>query len=229
VAFIGNIHGGWEPAARVVIDVGLEYFLDNPALVPPELTLYFIPTINPDGYEAGRPLWEDADGTGGPGDVALARTAFNANDVDLNRNFPTNWSADACGGERVRLTWGDTCQEGLGGPHPFSEPETRAYRDFILRRNVGWALTYHEDQSPAIVTREGGGGASEPFAEELADLFGYPYLPTTPAYVVTGQAWDWLDRNGVLGAEIELEYRSLDVGLNLSAMQLLIEWALDRS
>ena len=226
VAFIGNIHGGWEPMARVVVDLGLDYFLEHPSEVPPQTTLYFVPTMNPDGYEAGRPLWEDADGTGGSGDTALAWTALNGHAIDLNRNFPTNWSRDACGGERARLIGGGPCLAGLGGPRPFSEPETRAYRDFILRRNVRWALTYHEDQIPAVLGREGGGGPSEPFALELAELAGYPYVPSTIAYPVTGHAWDWLDAIGVQGAEIELEYRALDWAFNLSAMRLLIEHAL---
>lgn len=226
VAFIGNIHGGWEPLARDVVDVGLEYFRDNLSEVPADVVLYFVPTVNPDGYEAGRPLWADATGRGGRGDVALAPTAFNAHGVDLNRNFGTKWTSDACGGERVRLSHGTLCHPGLGGPHPFSEPETQAYSDFILERDIRVALTYHEDQSPAVLIREGGGGPSEPFAQELAELFGYPYVPRTQAYTVTGHAHDWLDAHGVVGAEIELEYRQLDRDANIVAMSLAIEQAL---
>lgn len=230
VAFIGNIHGGWEPVSREVVEMGLEHFRQTPSEVPDGVTLYFLPTMNPDGYEAGRPLWGNANGSGGAGDVALARTAFNANGIDLNRNFATNWTRDACGGERVRLTWGlvddKPCRAGLGGEQPFSEPETQAYRDFILTRKVSWVLSYHEDQRPAILIREGGGGASEPFAEELSRVFNYPYVPRTLSYRVTGHAWDWFDANGIRGAEIELKYRAVDQSSNLRAMKLAIQRAL---
>ena len=225
LAFVGNIHGGWEPVARDVVLAGLDHFARGPAELPPDVSLYFVPTTNPDGYEAGRPLWPEADGRGGSGDVALARTAFNANGVDLNRNFGAGWETDACGGERTRLPYGAPCRAALGGAEPFSEPETRAYRDFILGRRIRVALIYHEDRSPAILIREGGGGPSEPIARELSRLFDYPYIPRTTAYRVTGHAWDWLDTVGVIGAEIELPYRVLEREPNLEAMRLAIGWA----
>jgi hypothetical protein len=231
VAFVGNLHGGWEPRAHDVVDYGLAYFQANPAEVPKEISLYFVPSMNPDGYEDGRPYWATADGSGGGPDQALARTAFNANGIDLNRNFGTNWSATACGGERVRLGFDPDCftaeclqgcSAGLAGPAPFSEPETQAYRAFILDRNIKLALTYHEGTFPSVSIREGGGGRSEPFARQLADMFAFDYLASWPDYPVTGQAQDWLDANGVVGAEIELPYRNtsaFDAAANVTAMK----------
>ena len=238
VAFIGNIHGGWEPRAYEVIEFGLEQFRSNPSQVPSTASLYFIPSMNPDGYEDGKPLWVNAEGTGGPGDQVLARTAFNANGVDLNRNFGTSWSPNACGGERVRLRENPDCFEdecrkgcapGLAGRSAFSEPETQAYRDFVLSRRIRVTLTYHESRFPSVSIREGGGGPSEPFAKRIAAMFGYEYLPAWPDYPVTGQAQDWLDANGVVGAEIELQYRNdapFDAAKNLTAMKMALDRAL---
>ena len=238
VAFIGNIHGGWEPRAREVIHVGLEYFQKNLSEIPAGSMLYFLPTVNPDGYEAGRPLWARADGKGGPGDAALAPTAFNARGVDLNRNFDAEWIADACGGERVRLVdnpgcfdpvCNRGCRKGLGGPRPFSEPETQAYRDFILGRKVRLALTYHEHGFAAIGIRNGGGGASEPFAIALAERLRCDYIASWLDPPLTGHAQQWLDANGMLGAEVELRYRGfepLDEPTQIGGMKLAIDWAL---
>jgi hypothetical protein len=193
--------------------------------------------MNPDGYEDGRPYWANASGSGGPADQALAKTAFNANGIDLNRNFATNWSPNACGGERVRLRVNPSCftpqclrgcTAGLAGKAPFSEPETQAYKSFILDNNIKLALTYHESKYPSVSIREGGGGRSEAFAKQLAAMFRYDYLASWPDYPVTGQAQDWLDANGVLGAEIELQYRNtakLDATANLQAMKMAIERA----
>lgn len=44
--------------------------------------------------------------------------------VDLNRNFPYMFN----GGE-------DPCSEDYGGTEPFSEAETKAFRDFIQDHN----------------------------------------------------------------------------------------------
>ncbi|HLZ27950.1 MAG TPA: M14 family metallopeptidase [Chloroflexota bacterium] len=230
VALIGDIHGAWEPRAQQVAQVGLDYFRASRSAVPDGATVYVILTANPDGWANGQPFLAKADGTGGPGDVALSEFAFNANGMDLNRNFPTNWSDRPCGGERFRLHYGNMCMQGKAGPEPFSEPETRAYRDFILSRKIKMALTYHENRYPSISIREGGKGRSEPFAKTLAAHFGYDYLPVWPDYPVTGQAQDWLDANNVLGAEIELRHHTLeprlDTALNIKAMQMAIDAAL---
>lgn len=89
-------------------------------------TLYMVPCLNPDGFEYSRnhfSFWrknrrDNKDGTFG---------------VDLNRNFS------------VRFRKGtDTNSNIYGGPEAFSEPETRAIRDFVLsRKNITIALDYH--------------------------------------------------------------------------------------
>lgn len=53
---------------------------------------------------------------------------FNANDVDVNRNFETGW------GE-----FGETKK----GDSPLSEPETRALQSVFLRYDVKWYLNLH--------------------------------------------------------------------------------------
>ena len=45
--------------------------------------------------------------------------------VDLNRNYGVYW--DKPGGNSP-----DPCAESYRGTHPFSEPETRAIRDFLV-------------------------------------------------------------------------------------------------
>ena len=45
--------------------------------------------------------------------------------VDLNRNYAVSWSKE--GGSSSK-----PCDENFRGDFPFSEPETRAIRDFLL-------------------------------------------------------------------------------------------------
>jgi len=89
-------------------------------------TIYMVPCANPDGYEYSRnhfSFWRknrraNADGSYG---------------VDLNRNFPIGYVSGSKPTSNV-----------YGGPEPFSEPETRALRDFVeSHENITIALDYH--------------------------------------------------------------------------------------
>jgi len=89
-------------------------------------TIYMVPCANPDGYEYSKnhfSFWRknrraNADGTFG---------------VDLNRNFPIGFVSSTKPESNV-----------YGGPSPFSEPETRALRDFVeSHENITIALDYH--------------------------------------------------------------------------------------
>ena len=61
-------------------------------------------------------------------DGFVADSRYNANHVDLNRNCDWSWQAD--------------CPE-PAGPHPWSEPESRAIRDFILAFEPAKIVSLH--------------------------------------------------------------------------------------
>ena len=93
--------------------------------------LYFLPLVNPDGYEFSRRtdrLWRKNRSHKERGTCA---------GVDLNRNFGYKWGGKGSSSNQ--------CSETYRGPQPFSEPESRALRDFIMarRRNIRMYLTFH--------------------------------------------------------------------------------------
>ncbi|AFG37187.1 M14 family metallopeptidase [Spirochaeta africana] len=101
---IGTIHAGYEANTREAAKGLLRYFASQPDRLAPELSLYFIPNINPDGNQLD--------------------TRHNANEVDLNRNWDTpDWQEDIPG------IW--SMLTGEGGSAPFSEPETAALQEFL--------------------------------------------------------------------------------------------------
>ena len=61
-------------------------------------------------------------------DGAERATRYNARGVDLNRNFAFNWRADSIEPP---------------GPEPWSEPESRALRDFIVAARPAKIVTLH--------------------------------------------------------------------------------------
>jgi len=103
VLLIAGIHG--DERATVLL---LESFLEEKLAAAPPLGFAAIPIANPDGY--------------------ARNSRYNANRVDLNRNFGTNWNAASVEPP---------------GPAPWSEPESRALRDLILELRPSRIVTLH--------------------------------------------------------------------------------------
>jgi hypothetical protein len=184
VVLVGDIHGATEENTyRLALEM-VGHFRDNLGEIPPEVTLWILPTVNPDGLENG--------------------TRCNAHMVDLNRNAYTN--ADSC----VENDWAEdthateTVIEGGGGPYPFSEVETQLLRDFL--RDAEVAIFYHSMAGKIYVTTCDDHPPSDALARCLAQATGYPFAEEGwKAYPVSGAMVDYLAYQGVAAVEVELE------------------------
>lgn len=99
VVVIGAVHGNEPvspPTVRALVEVAY----------PDDMAVWLVPTLNPDGVAAG--------------------TRWNANGVDLNRNFPWGWRSDD------------------GGPAALSEPEARAAVDLLNRVRPDVVVWVHQ-------------------------------------------------------------------------------------
>ena len=188
LVIVGGIHGD-ETNTEALVSSLMEQYVGSPNLVPPGFALYFLPTINPDGLAAG--------------------TRGNANQVDLNRNWPTaDWQADAARTSGI--------VPGSGGTAPGSEPEVQAVAQWLLEivkptAQEVWLLSYHSAYPPAGGVQPGyttygtPGPQADELAQRVADLAGYTYLPTWPSeYTFTGELIHWCDLNGIWAADVEL-------------------------
>ncbi|MBI5564739.1 MAG: hypothetical protein HY870_07590 [Chloroflexi bacterium] len=200
-AVIGGLHGGYEWNTTDLMSHTLEHFTTSPELISDEVTLYVIPLANPDGTAAGT-------------DRVYGR--MNGNGVDLNRNWGYQWQMTATHGARPVFA----------GTAPFSEPETRALRDFIEERQISAAIFYH---SAGAVIYSGAGittSQTVELAQFMAQHTGYRYAPEgVPGQITTGDAIDYLTTVGVTAIEIELTtHTALDWERNLKALLAFLEW-----
>lgn len=129
--YTGSIHArewiGNELALKFIKYV-LENYKHNPKLLTAltRSTMYIVPCLNPDGFEYSRThysFWRKNRRDNGDGSFG----------VDLNRNFG------------VRFRKGpDPSATTYSGPHAFSEPETKAIKDFVdCHSNITISLDYH--------------------------------------------------------------------------------------
>ena len=122
-------------------------------------------------------------------DGYLARTRQNAHHVDLNRNWPHNWA---------RLT-------GVfySGPHPVSEPETRAMLTFLTRLRPRYVVSVHQPLYGVDTTD--GGAIDHPFRDRLAHNLGLPKKAFTCWSVCHGSMTGWFTHH-LPGAAITVEF-----------------------
>ena len=125
-----------EPGGMMTVMYFIYYLLENYG-TDPEATylvnnrqLYFIPVVNPDGYEYNRL-------TNPNGGGMWRKNRKSPDGIDLNRNYGYEWGYDNIGSSPNQY---DETYRGTG---PFSESETQAVRDFCNAHNFKSALNYH--------------------------------------------------------------------------------------
>ena len=190
VVVVGAIHGS-EMNTAILVDNLVKAVSERTDSLPSALQLYFVPRVNPDGLER--------------------HSRYNANGVDLNRNWETNdWQPDAPDASGLVT--------GSGGHKPFSEPETTAFSTWLLnlRDKSSERLTvffYHSAYPPSGLVQPGyrlteQGHITDPNSATSAQLFahliGYPYSPTFDSYKITGEAIHWCADHDITCMDVEL-------------------------
>lgn len=136
------LHHAREPESMEQMIFFMFYLLENYG-TDPEVTylvnnreLYFIPVVNPDGYEynritnpGGGGMWRKNRRVNGGGSYG----------VDLNRNYgPQSYWNSSYGGSST-----DPGSDTYRGTAPFSEPETTTLKNFLASKNFSNVLNYH--------------------------------------------------------------------------------------
>jgi predicted deacylase len=200
---VAGIHGGYEWNTIALADELITHINENPGVIPSDVTLYILRSLNPDG---------DARDHGYDGRV-------NDHGVDLNRNFPTNWAAD----------WDrDGCWDYTtvsGGTGPASEPETKALVAFLQSHKVEALISYHSAALGVFPGGEPWEKDSIKFAKALAEVTDYKFPPLDTGCVFTGTLADYAVERGAVAVDMELStHVYTDFKRNLKALKVLLDW-----
>ncbi len=202
VLLVGGIHGGYEWNSILLAYEMIDHIHSNPTYVPESFTVSIIPNLNPDGLYAATQLegrFERSDIT----DLSMHTTGigrFNANDVDLNRNFGCNWAPQS--------SWRGVAVS--GGTEAFSEAEAVLLRDYVLETRPVAAAFWHSiannvyasecDDGPLPLTLD--------IMNAYAEAANYGAVPVFDAYPITGDVEGWLASIGIAAITVELETRT---------------------
>ncbi len=144
-----------------------------------------IPVLNPDGLEkvTGSPDRFEAADVSKVESVKIAGR-FNANDVDLNRNFDCEWQPTG--------TWQN--RKVSGGEAAFSEPESKAVRSYVTENKPAAVVTWYSAAGGVYASNCKNGTLPETLA--LTNLFakaaGYTAHEKFDYYEITGDMVNWL-------------------------------------
>ena len=138
--FYNALHHAREPMSLTQLIFFMWYMLENYG-TDQEVTylmdhteLYFVPCVNPDGYRYNE--FTNPDG-GGMWRKNRRDNQDGEFGVDLNRNYGYEWAFDDLGSSPA------TGSDVYRGTEEFSEPETRALKQFCEEHDFVIAMNYH--------------------------------------------------------------------------------------
>lgn len=157
-----------------------------------QYTIFVVPCLNPDGYDmaCNRPEYLQGGRTG----------RFNANNVDLNRNFDTpsfrkksKWAFGKNYSEKSDVHCGE-----FGG----SEPEIKALTEFIKSEKIKVLLMFHNAGKDIMPNSS---KLAKKMAKIYADKTGFRIVKSDhwKELQQTGTAAEWCDIHGISYVEIE--------------------------
>ncbi len=183
--FVGGIHGGYEWNTVLVSFELMDYLKENPSVIPENVKVTVIPVLNPDGLNktvgtAGRFSSKDVP-TSQEKQVA---GRFNANTVDLNRNFDCDWQSAA--------KWQNKTVS--GGTKTFSEPESQAFKSYIEANKPSAVVVWYSAAGGVYASNCHNGVSAETrtLMTKYATASGYPAYDNFNFYEITGDMVNWL-------------------------------------
>ena len=217
VLFVGGIHGGYEWNTTLLAYELMDFLDENPDEIAEGVKVSVIPVLNPDGLNkvvgtTGRFTKDDVPS-------ATSETVpgrFNANNVDINRNFDCDWQAEG--------KWQDTTVS--GGTKAFSEAESAAMRDYITATNPDAVVVFYSSAGGVYASNCHDGVLPETtkLTNVYAKASGYPANESFDFYEITGDMVNWLAKQNIPAISVLLtDHTNIEWDKNWKGIDAVIE------
>lgn len=162
-----------------------------------------VPAINPDGLE-----YDIASGVYRYWRKNRSQNRFGSSGVDLNRNYAYQWGTGGSSSNEFSDVY--------MGPAPFSEPETRAVKNYIeANDNITVLLSFHTfsqlilypwGHSYSAINKEKDLRAYQAMANKMSQWNGYAAQQSSELYIASGDTTDWsYGTHGIFSFTFELD------------------------
>lgn len=165
ILMTGGIHGS-EPSSTTTMQALVSHYQSYGYEIPADKRLVIVPNTNPDGIARG--------------------TRYNANNVNLGRNFPTkNWSAS--------IETSSGTQPTGGGTSAGSEPEAAALIKLVRQLKPRVSISYHARGSLVGANKFADSVAiGDTYAKTVGYRTMYYNAEAVMGYPMTGEMEDWM-------------------------------------
>jgi hypothetical protein len=216
--FVGGIHGGYSWNTVLVAYELMDYLEANSDAVQSDIKVTVIPVLNPDGLNkvAG------TDGRFSEANISSSQSVvvsgrFNANQVDLSRNFDCNWKSTGVWQTRTVS----------GGGRAFSEPESQAIRNYIDTHALKAAVVWYSAAGGVYASSCGDGIMPE--TSTITNLYskasGYPAYESFDFYETTGDMVSWLAKREIPAISVLLSnHEDTEWDKNKKGVNALLEY-----
>ena len=195
ILFVGGIHTGTEKNTCELARKMLEHYNNTSINLPKDISLYFVPMLNPDGIAND--------------------THPNAHGINLNRNWLTDdWKKDVYHPVSGTVVGG-------GGEEPFSEPEILSLHEYIQELNPDLVVVWH---SKANTVEDNDTGIAHDVAAIYAEAAEYIHIDEWTYYETTGTFLTYAKENNIPAFNVELETREIEFERNLKGIEAMFDY-----
>lgn len=214
---IGGLHGGYSWNTAALAYELIDWLKKNPTVIPEGVSVTVIPVLNPDGLSEVTSATSTFAAKDVKGTLAeRTDSRFNQNNVDLNRNFDCEWKASG--------TWQSKTVS--GGSAPFSEPETKALRDYVTKYEPSAVVAWYSAAGGVYASRCG--DTTMPATLTLMNKFAaaakYTAYEEFDYYEITGDMVNWFAKEEIPAISVLLTtHEATELTKNQAGVTALLE------
>lgn len=218
ILFVGGIHGGYEWNTSLLAFELIKYLKANPNVISSNVKVTVIPVLNPDGLfkVVGTSTSFNTTDVSSSATVAISGR-FNANTVDLNRNFDCDWKNSG--------TWQSNTVS--GGNKVFSEPESQAIKKYVETSNPTAVIVWYSAAGGVYSSscNSGISAVTTALTNTYATASGYPAYKEFDSYETTGDMTNWLAKINVPAISVLLtNHNDVEWTKNLAGIKAILNY-----